>query len=397
MNSARQVINYVNAGHFIVHYAMLIFAAAVVVMAPVFGKSYAQMLPCATPGFIVFGAGSLLTGWLGDRWSRRHMMVLFFLGIGLALIATGLVNSPLQLTLALFAIGAFAAIYHPVGTAMLVSYAERRGREVGINGVWGNLGVAFAALATGALCQWLGWRWAFILPGLLSIAIGIGFLLAVKNERVTAAKAQQGAARISARDMKRVILAMVVTVIASSTTFNAVTVVIPKLFEERLLALAQSPAWIGFIAAGVYLFGALAQYVIGHLIDRHSLKSVFLPMAFVVAPLLAISARLIDLPLVLAMIGIIIGIFGQVTINDAMVAKYTNEQWRSRAYAARYFIGFTAAGASVALVAWLHERGGSGLMLQAFAGLNLLIMLGALVFPNDRQHASALSEAEARS
>ena len=40
------------------------------------------------------------------------------------------------------------------------------------------------------------------------------------------------------------------------------------------------------------------------------------------------------------------GAFGQVTVNDAMVGKYTSEEWRSRAYAVRYFIGFTAAGAS---------------------------------------------------
>src|SRR6476620_700038 len=97
MNSPRQVINYVNSGHFIVHYAMLIFAAAVVVMAPIFDKTYSQMLPCATPGFIVFGAGSLLTGWLGDRWSRRHMMVIFFVGIGLSMISVGFVQTPLQL------------------------------------------------------------------------------------------------------------------------------------------------------------------------------------------------------------------------------------------------------------------------------------------------------------
>ena len=384
MNKPSQVINYVNLGHFLVHYAMLIFAAAVVIMAPVFGMTYAQMLPCATPGFVIFGAGSLLTGWLGDRWSRRHMMVLFFVGLGLSMVATGLVNTPLQLTLTLSAIGVFASIYHPVGTAMLISYAERRGREVGINGVWGNFGVACAALATGALCQFLGWRWAFILPGLVTIAIGVGFLLAVKDEKVSAVRvSQQAAPRIGARDMKRVIIAMVVTVIASSTTFNAITVVIPKLFAERLTELTQSPAVIGFIAAGVYLFGALAQYVIGHLIDRHSLKSIFLPVAIMVAPLLALAAQLSGVALLLVCIGIVIGIFGQVTVNDAMVAKYTNEEWRSRAYAVRYFVGFTAAGASVAMVAWLHDRGGSGLLLQAFAGLCVLIIIGALVFPND--------------
>src|SRR5262245_25170985 len=163
-NRPRTVIAFINGAHFIDHYAMLVFAAAVVVMAPVFGMSYGQMLPYATPGFIAFGAGSLLTGWLGDRWSRRHMMLIFFLGMGCALIAVGLASTATQLGAALLAVGLFASIYHPVGTAMLVAHAERLGRDIGINGVWGNLGVASSALVTGLTCQWLGWRWAFILP-----------------------------------------------------------------------------------------------------------------------------------------------------------------------------------------------------------------------------------------
>src|ERR1700757_3261053 len=122
MNSPTRVIGFVNAAHFIDHYAMLVFAAAVIVMGPVFGMSYAELLPYAAPGFIAFGAGALLTGWLGDRWSRRHMMAVFFLGIGVSLILVGLVQTPLQLGAALLAVGLFASIYHPVGTAMLVAH-----------------------------------------------------------------------------------------------------------------------------------------------------------------------------------------------------------------------------------------------------------------------------------
>jgi MFS family permease len=136
INRARTVIGFVNAAHFIDHYAMLVFAAAVIVIGPVLGMSYAELLPYATPGFIAFGAGALLTGWLGDRWSRRHMMAIFFLGIGAALVMVGLVRTPLELGAALLVVGLFASIYHPVGTAMLVSYADRLGREVGINGAW---------------------------------------------------------------------------------------------------------------------------------------------------------------------------------------------------------------------------------------------------------------------
>ena len=115
------------------------------------------------------------------------------------------------------------------------------------------------------------------------------------------------------------------TVIASSTTFNAVTVALPKLFAERLSDLTTSPALIGLIAAGTYAFGALAQYTIRHLLDRHSLKAVFLPLSLVLAPLLLLGASLSGIPLVLASIGIVVGIFGQVTVNDAMVGKYTCE------------------------------------------------------------------------
>jgi MFS family permease len=385
-NKPSTVIAYINIAHFIDHYAMLVFAAAVIVIAPVFGMSYGELLPYATPGFVAFGAGALVTGWLGDRWSRRHMMVLFFIGIGAAMMAVGLTQTPLQLGIALLAVGLFAAIYHPVGTAMLVAHAEKLGREVGINGVWGNLGVASSALITGIVCQYLGWRWAFLLPGFATVVIGIMFAISVRHEaRVARKGGQQGSVRVSRDAMWRVIVALVITIIASSTTFNAFTVAMPKLFAERLSGITVNAALLGVIVAGTYTFGALAQYTIGHLLDKHSLKTLFLPLAFTLAPLLYFSASLSGLPLILICIGIVICIFGQVTVNDAMIGKYTSDEWRARAYSVRYFLGFTAAGVSVGVVASLHERGGFGLMLQALGGLCVLVIVGAICFPKEEK------------
>jgi MFS family permease len=383
MNSPSRVISFVNGAHFIDHYAMLIFAAAVIVMGPALGMTYAELLPYATPGFIAFGAGSLLTGWLGDRWSRRHMLVIFFLGIGASMIAVGLVQTPLQLGAALLAIGIFASIYHPVGTAMIVSYADKLGREMGLNGVWGNLGVASSALVTGVIGQYLGWRFAFIIPGGVTILIGLAFALTVVHEDRKGTKQAAAQARVAKQDMWRVIVALLIVVIAISTTFNAVTVALPKLFAERLAEVTKSPALLGTIAAGVYVFGAMTQYTIGRLLDRHSLKTVALPLSFILAPLLYLAATLSNLPLILVSIGIVMGAFGQVTVNDAMVGKYTTEEWRSRAYAVRYFVGFTAAGASVGLVAWLYERGGFVTMLHAFAGLCLFAIAAAIILPRE--------------
>ena len=383
MNTPRRVIGFVNAAHFIDHYAMLIFAAAVIIMGPALGMAYADLLPYATPGFVAFGAGSLLTGWLGDRWSRRHMMLIFYLGIGLSMISVGFVQTPWQLGAALLAIGLFASIYHPVGTAMLVSYADRLGRDMGLNGVWGNLGVASSALVTGVVGQYLGWRLAFIVPGVITVGIGAVFALSVVHEDRRGSKQAAAQARIARDQMWRVVLALLLVVIAISTTFNAITVALPKLFAERLAGLTQSPALLGVIAAGVYVFGAMTQYTIGRLLDRHTLKTVALPLSLVLAPLLYLAADARDWALIVASIGIVMGAFGQVTVNDAMVGKYTAEEWRSRAYAVRYFIGFTAAGASVGLVAWLYEQGGFVTMLHAFAALCLLAIAAAIILPRE--------------
>ena len=202
--------------------------------------------------------------------------------------------------------------------------------------------------------------------------------------RTARARKQAAAqARVAKQDMWRVILALLIVVIAISTTFNAVTVALPKLFAERLADLTNSPALLGVIAACVYVFGAMTQYTIGKLLDRHSLKTVALPLSFVLAPFLYLAATLSNLPLILVSIGIVMGAFGQVTVNDAMVGKYTSEEWRSRAYAVRYFVGFTAAGASVGLVAWLYQQGGFVTMLHAFAGLCLLAIAAALILPRE--------------
>ncbi len=386
MSQTQKIIAYINIAHFMDHYAMLIFAAAVIVIAPTFNMSYAELLPYATPGFIAFGAGSLLTGWLGDKWSRRNMLAIFFFGMGLALMGVSMIQTPFQLGIMLLLIGIMASIYHPVGTAMLASNAEKLGREMGINGVCGNVGVASSALVTGVINQYFGWRISFLIPAIICFVLGFLYLRSIPSSvDQTVKKSSVSSARVSKSVMIWVVASLVITVIASSTTFNAITVALPKLFQERLSNLTTNTATLGVITFFVYLSGAIAQYVIGNLLDKYPLKNIFLPLAIVTVPTLYLASSISDSGLLVLAVFIIVAIFGQVTVNDTMLGKYTADEWRGRAYAARYFLGFTAAGLSVGLVSILYNEGGFDIMLKAIAGLSLFTVLGAIIFPKEKR------------
>jgi MFS family permease len=388
MTQSKQIILYMNVGHFIDHYAMLIFTVTVIVIAPKFGLTYGQLLPYATPGFIAFGAGALVSGWLGDKWSRRNMMVIFFVGMGLTLSSMTFVQTPLQLGAVLLCIGIMASIYHPVGTSMLVSHVDKLGKELGINGMWGNFGVASSALVTGFINEYFGWRAAFLVPGIISLVIGFLFIYQVpRSVDKLLKKSVAVTAKVPKSVMIWVIVSLFITIIASSITFNSVTVALPKIFQERLTSLTTNTATLGLIVFVVYLFGALAQYVIGHLLDKHALKNVFLPLAMGIVPALFLASTLTNYGLIMSAIVIVIAVFGQVTVNDTMLGKYTVDEWRGRAYSIRFFLGFTAAGLSVGLVSVLYNEGGFDLMLKSIAALSLLTVLGAVIFPREKKSA----------
>ena len=174
--AARQIV-FINTAHTVTHYSLLILPTAVLAMAVPggpFGESYGPILALATGMFVLYGLLSLPQGWLAQRFGRKALMTAFFLGTGGGLIAAGFAQSPVVLAVALACAGAFAAIYHPIGTTMLVEAAgDKPGRSIGVNGVFGNLGVALAPVVTAFLANEIGWRAAFVVPGLLCGIAGV--------------------------------------------------------------------------------------------------------------------------------------------------------------------------------------------------------------------------------
>jgi len=353
---SRRTQLFLNVGHALDHLFMLIFPTVVLAMAPEFGQSYSEMLPLALGGFIMFGAGSIPAGWLADRWSRRGMMIVFFVGIGIASTLTGFARAPWQIAIGITLIGTFAAIYHPVGIAMLVSGRDKVGRVLGVNGVFGNLGVAFAALIAGALAHWWSWRAAFIAPGLVAIAIGVGFAAAVPKAKLAAKVSTGGSRQVFSRALlARVFSILLVTTVCGGIIFNSTTVAMPKIFDVKLTALVETTLGIGVLVSGVYVFAAMAQLVVGHLLDRGTIKSVLVPIVGLQVPLLLAAAYFDNYGMLLIALAMMFFVFGQIPINDAMVAAYSDEHWRARALAVRYVVSFGASALAVPLVALMYR------------------------------------------
>jgi MFS family permease len=355
MSNGARAFSFINAAHFCDHYMLLVYPTAVLTLAPLFGIGYGAGIAITTGTFVCFGLLSLPAGWLGDHWSRRHMLGVFFLGGGAALIATALTQGIWSLAAALTLVGLFAAIYHPVGTAMLSTVKGVSGRAFGMNGVFGNLGVAAAPLITGALIQAVGWRWAFALPGLAFIAVGLAYLALVPAGTGEAVRRAAAKERYdSAPDFALVAVVLAVTVAAGGFTFNTVTITLPRLVAEDAPGIAAMPVLIGGLATLIYLAGALTQIIVGKLIDTIAIEGIFAVLGLMQLAGFIGVAMLEGSPALAAAALILAAVYGQVVVNDLLIARTVPDQWRARAYAARYLLGFTTAASVVPLIAWLH-------------------------------------------
>lgn len=388
MTPARRQIVFINAAHGITHYSLLILPTAVLVMARpggAFGADYGPILALATGMFVLYGAGSLPQGWLAARAGRKAMMAVFFLGTGISLVAAGLIASPLALALTLAAAGAFASIYHPIGTAMLVDAAgDKPGRAIGVNGVFGNIGVALSPVLTGLLAHFLGWRAAFLTPGAVCLALGLVWLgvPAVEHEFH---RARAAFPVIPPALVRRAVIVLLLIAIASGLVFNAFTILLPKLIQDRLADNPSLLALVGAAAFAVTLCGALTQFTVGRMIDRMTLKSVFLPLALVLAPGLAALALLHGWAMLIVAGMVAAVIFGQVTVNETMTARYISPETRARMYSIRFFVGFLGAAAAAPLVGLLEQRTGSLTVVLIVLAVVALITLGCAVFFPDRK------------
>lgn len=382
---SRTLTLLLNLAHALDHLFLLIFATAVAAIATDFGYArWEDLMPFGAGAFVMFGLGAAPAGRLGDLWGRRRMMLLFFFGIAAASLLAAASQNAWQLAAALTLLGAFSAIYHPVGIPMLLQHSTRPGNTIGWSGLSGNLGIAVAAALTGLLVQLAGWRAAFIVPGLVTLALGVLFALLVPEEtEPPARRTQKAAVPLPASMLARVFVVMTAAAIASGVLFNFTTNGNGQLIAERLRGLVDNPSRLGLLLALVYAVASLAQLVVGRLIDRFPLKPLYLSIVLMQVPLLALASWAQGWWIFVALLGTMALIFGAIPFTDAMIVRYVDDRLRSRVAGMRLTVAFGFSSGAVWLLGPLVKANGFATMLMVMSGVALASAMAVMWLPGE--------------
>ena len=373
---------YINIGHFLDHFMMLIFAKAAFDAGRHFGLSYDEIIIYGTLGLFLFGAAAPLAGWLADKYSRSLIIIIYPFGVSLGAFLCFLSSSPIMLGFSIGVIGFFAAIFHPVGIAMLIRDSKKVGFRLGVNGVWGNMGVAAAPVLTGFIILNSNWQLSFLVPSIICFIFGLAQLRGFKEIDIQEEKTKQKTSNGLVEGWKIVLISLTMTTLAGGFIFGSLTFLIPRIFEVNLSGISVDIAITGLLAGIVYAIASLSQVGVGYLIDRYSPKIILGFVGIGQFFLIYLSSLYIDYALFFVMLMAMFFVFGQVPITDAILVRYVDDRWRARILSIKFLINLCA-GASVLPLVSLFLGYGYNFsdLLMILSCLAIFVVISAYMLP----------------
>ena len=382
---------YINIGHFLDHFMILIFAKAAFDAGRHFGLSYDEIIIYGTLGLFLFGAAAPLAGWLADKYSRSLIIIIYPFGVSLGAFLCFLSSSPIMLGFSIGVIGFFAAIFHPVGIAMLIRDSNKVGIRLGVNGVWGNMGVAAAPVLTGFIILNSNWQLSFLVPSLICLIFGIAQLRGFKEIDIKEEKTKQKISNGLVEGWKIVLLSLTMTTLAGGFIFGSLTFLIPRIFEVNLSGISVDIAITGLLAGIVYAIASLSQVGVGYLIDRYSPKIILGFVGIGQFFLIYLSSLYIDYALFFVMLMAMFFVFGQVPITDAILVRYVDDQWRARILSVKFLINLCAGASVLPLVSLFLGYGYTfSDLLTILSCLAIFVVISAYMLPKTKDNKPEL-------
>jgi len=285
------------------------------------------------------GAGSIISGFLADRYDSLRLVSYGFFGTALFVALLFLARDFLALSAVFIGMGFMLSLYHPSALSYISNTIQlRRGRAFGLHEVGGSIGLAIAPLAAGIISLYHNWRFAYlfwVFPMLFFTLL----LHAISNEihlhhhTVRPLLSTLRTLRQDAVVLMRIYLieGLFGFIIGGALTF------IPIFLNEYKGVGAQFAVILAFVFTGG---GAIGKFLGGHLSDIIGERRVMAAGFFIIAPLFFV-APLLPLfwcVLTLALAGIVFPAVLPAILTT--ISKLVEPSQRGMAFGLLMFAGF---------------------------------------------------------
>ena len=384
-NDSKLTVTYAALGHLLMHMFAAFYFVIVLAIEDDWKLSYDELLNLWFLGSLLVGLGALPAGWISDRWSRSGMIAIMFIGLGISSLLCGLSGNKVSLFISLSLLGLFCAIYHPAGISWVVNTSKDTGKALGFNNIFGGVGIGLGAFFAGVLIEQFNWQAAFMLPGLISLVVGLSLTYHLKSGKISLKNisSEQFRDNPEKNQMLKIAIIMLLSITCLSFVYQILQTSLPKAIDIRLTdSLDLSTSDIGYIVAAIYIVSGLMNYVGGILTDKYSEKLIYSIGIVGQGLLLLLIVSLSNYWLIAISLAIVAFNSSILPAENLLLAKFSPEKYQSLVYGIKFIVSFTVGPIALIMISRSYDLTGEfGVLYLAFGFVMIIMFLIVLTLP----------------
>ena len=384
-NDSKLTVTYAALGHLLMHMFAAFYFVIVLAIEDDWKLSYDELLNLWFLGSLLVGLGALPAGWISDRWSRSGMIAIMFIGLGISSLLCGLSGNKVSLFISLSLLGLFCAIYHPAGISWVVNTSKETGKALGFNNIFGGVGIGLGAFFAGVLIEQFNWQAAFMLPGLISLVVGLSLTYHLKSGKISLKNisSEQFKDNPEKNQMLKIAIIMLLSITCLSFVYQILQTSLPKAIDIRLTdSLDLSTSDIGYIVAAIYIVSGLMNYVGGILTDKYSEKLIYSIGIVGQGLLLLLIVSLSNYWLIAISLAIVAFNSSILPAENLLLAKFSPEKYQSLVYGIKFIVSFTVGPIALIMISRSYDLTGEfGVLFLAFGFVMIIMFLIVLTLP----------------
>ena len=340
--------------HFSHHVCTGVLVPLLPLLREVFGLNYFQSGILISSFSLSYGFGQVPMAILADRFSRRLIIILGFLGISLAGICISLTQDFRQMVPFLIVMGLLGGTYHAPASSFIsqVLPPDKRGRALGMHFTGGSASFFLTpAMALGIATLFDSWRSSFFILALPALLAGTILWLtteepqdnvASQTEKKNNHDSTSDEAQISWMKIIRTLGLLVSLTIFLNIVFASVNAYMPLYMVDHHNI---SPRWAGIVVSVISGAGIIGAPLGGALSDRLGRKQLILFSLSLSGPLFfAVTRSPFGILLLLSLFSYGLTMSVRMPTTESLIADVVPVGRRTTVLAIYFFLGMETAG-----------------------------------------------------